>query len=609
MSIIGVNHILSVVNLTASSNTNVIQDAAWGTGSIGANGGVIDKLTINGNASNQTSTIATSALVTASTSIPVTGVSSVSVPAVPEANQPAITTAAFPNNLMWIGKNLCTVTGYTGGSFTGVSCATAFTAAPEMLINPFGGIGHGIAIQSPQVIIGEDVLITNTVGSGVIYEGASPSSIIYECSIGKVRAQIIGRYGIEILPWASDSQVNNLNIQGGLGCLFVGANDWFFGNVHLEGQNGSAVIGGALVPGYLAPQALRVCCTGLQIANVTFDSIPYDCLRIDCISYNDVVRDVMVRGWGQFLSNAGYGAGSGITMYGNQTTLTAGRLALNLDLPGFIYEGIVAKPVGFIIGAPSSTASSIQVNNALGFSSLGSSVGGTVAWTSGTGGSFNYTGVTSAGSAVANSANIGDATLTLTSTTGLASSGTLNVNVTGALRVTYTSISGNVLNGVSGITAALPAGTGVSQHFLTGVTQATGSSQTISDSSQISQLGRKVVPVSGTTTIGKVTLYTNPALVPTTDQSDTLVRLDGEANGHPNPFYGSITIAAGSATGSVNHNLGIVIPAGFYGGTPTSDPQQLWKITVSSTQITITLDSVAVTNAVTFNVWALASRV
>jgi hypothetical protein len=220
----------------------------------------------------------------------------------------------------------------------------------------------------------------------------------------------------------------------------------------------------------------------------------------------------------------------------------------------------------------------------------------------------SYLGSTSATTCLVASAAIGATELKVEGLFGLATSGTVTVDrnpglgttSASALRIAYTELvsssEGHFLKGVTGVTEELPAGTGVAQHFITGVTGYAGTA--VADGTIAYQNGRKILHLDGELDIRTSNMFqSSPEIT-----SAANLRLRGEINGKPNPFYGTVTIAVGETNKSVAH--GFSVTPQFYGATPEADPQQRWYLEAGSTNLTIHVTSAIATSPVVFQVWA-----
>ncbi len=597
-TIIGAGYVLTEIRMEAGANGNVLQSEAWGTPTALDLGGFIDRLTLNGNASEQTATIAPESIVTA-------------VTAISEASEtlPVVSTTGFAaSGKLWVGESLCTYTGKTSTSFTGVTTTYgSFSATVEMLVVPYGGVGHGLAIQGARIVVGADTVAMNCVGSGIVTQGASPTLAGYEILIQGKRSELNGRYDMEILPHAADGQVSAfVGFASGLGSIFVGAGDWSWGELH---PTGNLVYG----KGQLAKQLIRICASYQRFSKVILDSAPYDAVRIDALSYNQPITDITIHGETYKSSSASGGAGLGISGYGNGASKVE-RLNINMGVADRVYTAFSPYPRTQLVGVQNLEAppgGKVQVLSALGFSPLGSAAGGTIS-VSGSG-TLAYTGSTSVGTYLTEAAEIGATTLKLFSTAGLAASGIVTAypapsgGATTAKRIAYTGISGNELTGVSGVTEALPLRTGAAQHFLTGVTGGTGTA--VADATQMIQSAEMVGKARQIVTSGFAHFRVEKNVQSPTTASPKLRVTWVESGTTPsyNPFLGTIKIAVGATEGSVAHNLHGT--PNFYEGTPTTDPQQRWWLTVTSTTVVAHLSAAAATSEVTFNVVARSTAV
>jgi hypothetical protein len=592
-SIIGAGWKLTEIKMEAAANGNVLQDEAWGNTNSVNEGGLIDHLVIDGNKVNQTATIAPESLVTTVQAISGT----------PETLTVVSTTGFAESGNLWVGINRCAYTGKTGTSFTGVTCATSFSATVEMLVVPFGGVGNGIAIQSSRSIVGDDVVCRQCVGSGIALQGSGGSGYAYECEITAKRCEQNGRYDLEIMPHATDGMCSHwVGSASGLGTLFVGGGDWKFSQIH---PIGAINVG----TGALARQLIRICASQQNFESVFFDHAPYDCVRVDTLAYNQAVNDITFEGETYLCSFASASAGSGICLYGNNsTTGKSERLNINFACVDHVFNAFNFYPRSQLVGQQNLEAppeGKVQVLSVLEFCPLGSSAGGTIAVTGS--GTLAYAGVSAVGTYLTEEASIGATVLKLNSTSGLAAAGIVTVNVnyasgkTTALRVAYTGISGNELTGGTGVTEAVANGNGVAQHFLTGVTGGTG--KTVADATTMQQAGRTAKP-SGCAHFrieknnGTPGGQSPPIRVTWVETaSSTVVNY--------NPFFGSVKVEIGATEGVVAHNLHTT--PNYVTATPLGDPQQRWWVTSDGTNVTVHLASKAEGSAVSFSVVARAT--
>ena len=587
----GSGELLTTIIQLNGQNKNVIQDSKWGVAGQINNGGVIANLTIHGNRGNQTA-VAPETLVTSSTTV-TTGST---------ATLPVQSTTNFPSaGSLLVGITLVTYTGITSTSFTGVQAAyTGATLKVEMLVVPFGAgaIGHGLALQSNRTRV-ENVNITQCLGSGLAIQGSGTNAggaFAYEAKIDKVKCSFNTRWGLEIMPYASDGMVSNW--VGGCnahGEIFSGGVDWEFVNMHPIGEPFNVEA--------LAKRMVTICGTQQMWKNTFLDLAPYDSVVIDMVAYGGNVYDIDFDGQLFLPSSASAHAGVGIGFYGDGSTSAAQRLNLKLNSVGRVSTGLAAYPISYLVGVQNLAApigGKVQVLS-VPFSPLGSAAGGTINVSSS--GTLAYTGSTSAGAATTAAAAISDTTLTLTSASGFTSSGIVTLNPTAAateapvqaLRISYTGITGNQLTGVTGITQAVPAYAGVAQHFLTGVSGGTGSA--VADNVQIAQPGRGVVSPSGFADI-----RTSKNGSPAPNLTYLPLRQRGEHIQKLNPFLGTVTVPAGQSTASIAH--GLQGTPNFVEAAPTANPQQLWWVTKDSNNVTLNLAAAAVTNPVTFSVVA-----
>jgi hypothetical protein len=588
-SVYGLGPFVTEIKLEAGATGNVLADTTWGKNEVGQ-GGVVENLTLNGNAAEQTMTCP-QALVKSSTAISSSGVT-----------LPTTSTTGFTSTgELWVGETRCAYTGKEAEAFTGVTIVSgfaSFTASVEMVVVPFGSVGHGLAVQSSR-FRRRNVVTKECVGSGFCIGAASTTLYSYECLQMNCRDERNGRYDMEILPYASDGMsVGWVGYASKLGSLWVGAVDWQFTNTHPTGglKYGEAQLPRALITFALGQQQFR---------NLFLDSAPYDSIRLNNLAYGKNVNEITIDGELFKPSLASAAAGMGIQMYGGDGSLTAYRLDFRLRCHGRVYSAYAREPLSFLVGAQNLEAppgGKVQVLSALNFSPLGSAAGGTIT-VSGSG-TLAYTGTTSFGSTLAEAAESGATTLTLLSTSSLAASGIVTIFpsssselAVAALRVSYGKIVGNELREVTGVSDALPAESGVAQHFLTGVTGGTGAA--VADGTRLTQPGRMISNVEG---FGHFICQENSSAPGTTYN---MLRTTGSVNKQLNPFIGIVKIAVGATKGKVAHGFGSAPQK--YWGSPATSPQQLWWVTVTSTYIEVTLASAAAATEPEFQVVAWES--
>jgi hypothetical protein len=593
---------LTEVVQEAGQNANTIQDECWGKpGEVGMGGG-LRGLTINGNKNGQTTSYAVTIVKTV-----------VSMVIGTEYTVEVSQTNNFPENgYLWFGTHLVKYSGKTSTTFTGVTPVyDAFSTNAEMLVEPFGSWGHGIACQSPKTLI-ENVIVKNTIGSSACFQGsgtAANGQYTYQCKLNNIETEQAYRWGLQIMGGASDSHVTNwvggANAAGEM--LYFGG-DWEFVNCH--------PIGDSAYNGALAPAMFVIGGSYLQMKNMTLDSAPYDTILWTSAPSGVAPTSVDIEGQLLKPSGASANAGAGMTFYGGVGYSKARRLRVVLDCIGHISNAIAPYPYTYLVGVQnlnSPSGSKVQVLNALPFSPLGSSVAGNI--TIGTGGSFPYTGKTSFGAQLAEAAAKEATKLKLTSTSGIAASGTITASVNtesegvAALRIKYTGVSGNELTGVTGVTEALPAGTGVAQHFLTGVGSGSGRGEAVPDNTPLFQEGRLLKEVDGVMELRTAENGT-PAPNALTQTSGSYVpepglRISGQIAGHSNPFKGQVEVAVGETEGKIAHHLQAEPTAGHYSAAPAGgDPQQRYWVTVDATYVRVHVASAIVATAVKFNVEA-----
>lgn len=483
----------SIIELPAATEGNVLQDASWGSPSAVGTGGEIDHICILGGYLSQTFT-APSTLVTKSVSVTSAGVT---LEVLSIANF-----ATASGSLLWVGEKLCTYTGVSGSTFTGVKPAngTTFTATVEMLVQPGAGVGHGIAIQSAYTIIGKDVYVNHCVGHGIAVQGAGETgSNAFEVVIEAKRTETNKGYGIAILPFAPDGTIAKTVASGSLGALLNMSSEWEYSRFHpvgvVQGAGGSTNLNRALV---------RLTRRDHQFSDLNLDSFAYDGILVDTLAANQNMSDIQIRGFCQHACFASSNAGSLVSYYGAGASPTAERLMLEGSFPGRIDRVLAPSPRTYLVGEQnlktiSEAKGKVQLLNALGISPS-STLGGVLKLA--TGDELSYTKPSSVGTTVKTAATSGATVLELASTSGLAASGIVTVSSAtttnapvAALKVKYGKITGLKLEECTGITENIAAGTGAAQHFAEGVEG--GTTVAAADGTSVVQSGREVKLITG----------------------------------------------------------------------------------------------------------------
>ncbi len=490
----GKNKATLIVSPTATA-ANGIQDATWGKPAQLGTGGEVDHIAVYGNYGAHAN-YAKSTLVTKSVSVTSAGVTV----------EVISTEGEYPENLLWIGSVLCKFTGTTAESFTGVKPVkgATFTAGVEMLVTPGAGVGHGIAIQSKQCIVGEDVYVEKCVGSGIAVQGAGETGEqAFEVKIKTQRVENCKRFCLEINPFANDGKCAGFIGSSFGGAISVGSSEWTFDSCH--------PVGGNTNQNSLQPFLIRIYKRLQHFVNVDLDSPVYDAIRVDCLGMAENIDSLTFEGYGQHMSVGCSNAGSVISYYGNGTTSTATNHMFKGTFPGRIDHFATPCPSGYLVGEQnlktiSEAAGKVQVLNALGISPR-SSMGGPLKLA--TGDSLSYTGVTAMAGSVKKEAKSGETTLEVTITAesvGWAAAGVIAVAVPGtsaeakpALRIKYGKVKNTgtayVFEECTGITENIPSGLGVLQHFITGVTG--GTTTNAADNTGWTQPERAVTTITG----------------------------------------------------------------------------------------------------------------
>jgi hypothetical protein len=486
----------TVIEAIEGAASNCIEDQFWGNPAAIGTGGVIDHIAVFGNFAAHSS-YAKSTIVTSSVVVTAAGVTL----------EVLSTEGEYPNNLIWVGgEHLCKFTGIAGNTFTGVKPLKAqFTATVEMVVKPGAGVGNGIALQSKQCIVGEDVLVEKCVGSSIVPQGAGETGEqAFEVLIHTKRLENNKRYCLEINPYANDGKCWGFIGSSFMGAASVGSAEWTWIDCHPVGGNTNQNV--------LQPFMWTIYKRLQHFINCDLDSFVYDAIRIDTLGMNENIDSVTFEGYSQHASIGCSNAGSVVSYYGNGTTSTATGHMFKGTFPGRIDHFATPCPMGYLVSEQnlktiSEAAGNVQVLNALGISPK-SALGGPLKLS--TGDELAYTGVTAMGGSVKKEGKTGEETLEVTivpESVGWAASGWITVAVPGvgsaparALRLKYGKVKNSgtayVFEEIAGkLPENIPSGLGVLQHFITGVTG--GTTTNAADNTSWSQLGRSVPTITG----------------------------------------------------------------------------------------------------------------
>jgi len=514
---------------------------------------------------------------------------------------------------LWIGEHLCSFTGVSGSTLLEVATVVAgqsITPLAETLVVPFNQTGHGVAIQSRQVVI-ENVYPKGCPGSGFAAQGVPGYSVsASNIHLNNCQAFQCNRYSREIMPYAPDGRtVSFAGANAALGDLFMASPDW--NDVH---YHPSGVVSGGNWNARNARALLRLCAGSYTAPNIYIDTPPYAAVMLDTLSMGSSQTRAGITIKGEIFQASWAVAGGGAAVIGigksGSTLSRFENVDIDLRMRGRIsrpyengaWSAVVAKAGGTV----DATTGEIQVLNARNFCPQGSTVGGTILF-SVLGDVISYTGTTSATGGLAKAAAEGETEIELesepaalgfkpgggvvTAFPSLEQEGTVP-----AVALSYTGIVGKKLTGVAGIPASgLPVGTGIGQHFLTGCTG--GTHKEVPDRAIVTQGNRALNNIYGdfkywTSQPDQTTLY-----VPTSAAGISLRFTGINANNVRNPFRGSVTVAVGKAEGEVAH--GLQQTPTWVNVTPKeATPQQLWWVTMTSSKIVVhTAVNVATTAA------------
>lgn len=555
----------TVIEAIESAASNCIEDQYWGSRTTIGTGGVIDHIAVLGNYSAHSS-YARSTLVASSIVVTSAGVTL----------EVLSTEGEYPEKLLWVGEHLCSFTGTTATTFTGVKpLKSSFTASVEMLVTPGAGLGHGIALQSKQCIVGEDALIEKCVGSGVVAQGAGETGEqAFEVLVHTKRIENNKRFCLEINPFANDGKCWGFIGSSFGGAISVGSAEWTWIDIHPVGGNTNQNV--------LQPFLIRVYKRLQHFINCDLDSFTYDAIRVDTLGMAENIDSLTFEGYCQHASIGGSNAGSVISYYGNNGSSTATNHMFKGTFPGRIDHFATPCPMGYLVSEQnlrtiSEAAGKVQVLNALGISPK-SALGGPLKLS--TGDELAYTGVTAMGGSVKKEGKTGEEILEVTivpESVGWAASGWITVAVPGvgsapaqALRLKYGKVKNSgtayVFEEITGkLPENIPSGLGVLQHFITGVTG--GTTTNAADNTSWSQLGRSVPTITGE---ADVLLGAGPAGGEggpnhTTSPEGLGLRFTSEAN-YRVIFQGRALLAAQAAVTSSLNEGGLAGLTGNNGG-------------------------------------------
>jgi hypothetical protein len=584
---------LTTFTLSAGANANVFQDSCWGSDFVVGAWSTYSDFSIQGNAANQTATLCPQTLVTATTALSAT-----------PTDLPVQSSTGFSSGggKAWVGINRCTYTGVDATHLLGVVAPSSVSILAEQLVTPVGAQGHGIALQSQFSVI-RNVDVHRVIGSSFAFEGsattAAVSPLIFNC-----HSFSPGRYGLEGGENAPDGRVVKWDsANGGLGEILIRAEDWNFTGCHPSGVTTGNW------DGAYAIAAVQLCASRAQFTDLFVDTPPNGSVRINTLWRNKQVNEINITGKLYQPSFSSSGAGSGVTTYtqaGSAATSVGNEW--HLGFFGRILHAFCNGPVSELVGAQNvSTATRLQVLNSLEFSPLGSAVGGQILISTGT---FAYTGTTSAISGLSVAALQTDVTLTVLNVTKFDSGGgTVTCFPTGtgngpvaAGQIAYTGVNSgaNQLTGVTGIPAGgLPVGTGIAQHFLTGWSVLSGSLTTVADGTQLQQNNRAFTQASCAFDLTYQAQFNRRSLLYAGNIVNGRWRglgLSATAGtiGNPNPAMMTTSIAAGSTTAAVAHNLAttpkflFVTPSNPVAVSATADGTNV-TVTLAATQGTATV--------------------
>lgn len=580
----------SILLLTGGSNKNLLQSENYGSTSTIDTGIYLRNFMLLGNNTNQSATLHPQTYLTADTAVSTS-----------PTTLPVVDTTGFDSSgYLWLGSLRVAYTGKTSTTFTGATALTSATMRKGCWITPFASKGHLVAFQAARCRI-ENVFARSAAGSGLYFQGPGDGVTYgYENVVEAVRIDRCYRFGIEVGEGNSDGQcgkvvVGDDNLMGG---VLVRAADWSFETLHVTGTHDT-------MP--LVPQAILVAANDFRATNVFFDTLPGTGIVIDSGVRGTRISDVDLSQVRYFHVSHGSPGGHGVLFRGPAANGAISRVrfsGFNLYAP--VAYGFRNGPWTRTVGAQdlaALTGNKLQVTSALDFAPS-SDVGGSIKISTDT---MSYTGRQMSQALSTADAGVGDTTLTVDSTDGFDSSGKftlLALSTSGtytAMTITYTGKTATTFTGIpssstGSITTAAPAGAGVAQHFFTGVT---GGSLSVGDAASCFSSDLTPTPVAEMIVSDPIfrSFQVSRFGMQTADDWHLI---GGVSGGKKMVSSGTVSVAAGQSTASVAHGLAEAPTRKSL--TPTADTQgRRWWATVDGTNLTVTLDSTATTNPITFD--------
>lgn len=511
----------------------------------------------------------------------------------------------------WVGDVLCTYTGKTSTTLTGLKRASggSFTRHRGAWVTPLHSKGHLVALQAKRSHV--RVYGNEAAGSGIFFQGVdytagggaiASANVIHDGT----RIDTSNRFGVEIGATATDSTIGRAEIgpTNLKGALCVRGANWRAPDLHLVGTFDT------IEP---IPQAILVAANSFRVGEVYFDTWPGSVIRVDT-TVNDTTR-INGPDIGQFeMFQCGWGGGKvghGITCRGRAGVSTIARANF--------HDGEMWAPFGHcintypwtaLVGAQdlaSLTGNKLQVMSCMDFADT-SDIGGTLTAGSDT---LTYTGRQMSFTRVTQDAAIGDTTLHVQDTTGFDSSGKIRALAFDggsytAMTLTYTGKTATTFTGIpssstGSITAAISSSGqrgAVSQHFFTGVAGGV-SSRTDESGLYATSEAPAITDWRETALAFRSFLVARHSFFNATDDWSMSNCTSG---GKKMRSTGTITITNGNATGTTTHGMAeapTVVIGCHVSNTVNGADENAW-FTSSSTNVTANLQAAA-TGTLTFN--------
>lgn len=449
----------TILQLTGGSNKNLIQSASFGHATNDDRGIVIRDMRLIANRANQTVVVGQAQL----TAMFVVGTDT--------TMNVTDTTGFGSSGIVWCGWASVAYTGKTSTTFTGCSPTNETgDVAQGAWVNPVAGQGHAVALQAHRCRL-ENLTIEGARGSGIYIQGPYDGQYQAENILADIKAEYCSRFGVEIGENASDGMASKIIPGGNL-----------MGGLHFRGGNWTVMdthpVGNFATYDQLGP-ALHIASNETRIINCLTDTWPSTPVMIDGFVRGIGPANTQISNLRTFQAN--HGGGSMVTIKAPSAETVARTHVSDANLVGPCDWAFSSGPTTVLVGAQnlaSPAGGKVQVRCAGDFGVTSAAEGSLNI----SGDTLAYAGRQMSGTFCRTAAAIGDTTITVDSTTGFDSSGTIQLTgldsngVTYRVQtLTYTGKTSTTFTGIpsSGAGSVLYATTGwptsVTQHFFTGV--------------------------------------------------------------------------------------------------------------------------------------------